>query len=179
MTASMNNEGPASWPLRMEDGDLSMANHDGDRADLMVIFGITGDLARRMTFRALYRLERRGLLDCPVVGVASQQITADELAERARQAILDSGEKIDETVFGRFARRLSYVAGDATDDALYRALAEKAPSSQRPVYYLEVPPSLFAPIIEHLAAAGLVRDGRVAVEKPFGYDLDSARKLNA
>jgi glucose-6-phosphate 1-dehydrogenase len=156
-----------------------MANNGGDAADLMVVFGITGDLARRMTFRALYRLERRKLLDCPVVGVASQQITAGELAERAREAIVDSGEKLDDTLFERLARRLSYLHGDVTDDAVYRALAAKADRSRRPLYYLEVPPSLFAPIVEHLAAAGLVRDGRVAVEKPFGTDLDSARELNA
>ena len=156
-----------------------MTNHDSDAADLLVIFGITGDLARRNTFRALYRLERRGVLDCPVVGVASQEITADELAERARQAILDSGEKIDETIFSRFAGRLAYVAGDATDSALYRKLADSVGRSQKPLYYLEVPPWLFAPIVEHLGPATLLRDGRVAVEKPFGHDLNSARELNA
>ena len=156
-----------------------MTNHDSEAADLIVIFGITGDLARRNTFRALYRLERRGLLDCPVVGVASQEITADELAERARQAILDSGEKIDEMIFSRFAGRLSYVAGDATDSALYRKLADSVGRSQRPLYYLEVPPWLFAPIVEHLGPLKLLRDGRVAVEKPFGHDLNSARELDA
>ena len=156
-----------------------MTNHDSDAADLIVIFGITGDLARRNTFRALYRLERRGLLDCPVVGVASQEITADELAERARQAILDSGEKIDETIFSRFAGRLSYVAGDATNSGLYLKLADSVGRSQRPLYYLEVPPWLFAPIVEHLGPPKLLRDGRVAVEKPFGHDLNSARELDA
>ena len=156
-----------------------MTYADSDAADLLVIFGISGDLARKSTFRALYRLERRGLLDCPVVGVASEGITADELAERARQAILDSGEKIDETIFSRFAGRLSYVAGDATGNALYPKLADSVGRSQRPLYYLEVPPWLFAPIVEHLGPAKLLRDGRVAVEKPFGHDLNSARELNA
>jgi glucose-6-phosphate 1-dehydrogenase len=70
------------------------------------------------------------------------------------------------------------VAGDATDSALYRSLAQSVGGSQRPLYYLEVPPSLFAPIVEHLDSAKLLRDGRVAVEKPFGHDLDSARELN-
>jgi glucose-6-phosphate 1-dehydrogenase len=150
-----------------------------DAADLLVIFGISGDLARKSTFRALYRLERRGLLDCPVVGVASEGITTDELAKRARQAIGDSGEKIDETIFSRFADRLSYVAGDATGNALYPKLADSVGRCQRPLYYLEVPPWLFAPIVEHLGPAKLLRDGRVAVEKPFGHDLNSARELNA
>jgi glucose-6-phosphate 1-dehydrogenase len=156
-----------------------MANTDGEAADLMVIFGITGDLARRMTFRALYRLERRHVLDCPVVGVASEEASVGEMAERARQAIRDSGENIDETIFGRLARRLSYLYGDATDDTLYHRLRANVDSSRRPLYYLEVPPSLFAPIVGHLAAANLLRDGRVAVEKPFGSDLKSARELNA
>ena len=74
---------------------------------------------------------------------------------------------------------MSYVSGDTMDGALYRKLATKVGSSQRPLYYLEVPPSLFGPIVENLASAKLVRDGRVAVEKPFGHDLNSARELNA
>ena len=156
-----------------------MAENGGGGADLLVIFGITGDLARRMTFRALYRLERRGLLGCPIVGVASDQITAEQLVKHAREAILGSGEELDDAVFGRLAARMSYVSGDATDGALYRRLAAEIGGRQRPLYYLEVPPSLFGPIVEHLASANLLRDGRVAVEKPFGHDLDSARALDA
>ena len=148
-------------------------------ADVLVIFGITGDLARRMTFPALYRLERRGALTCPVVGVASTPLTTDELAGRARQAIEDSGEPVDEAVFSRLARRLTYLAGDVTDDQLFKALAVQMAGARRPLYYLEVAPSLFAPIVERLDAAGLLGDARVAVEKPFGHDLASARELNA
>ena len=148
-------------------------------ADVMVIFGITGDLARRMTFPALYRLERRGALTCPVVGVASTPLTTQELARRAHQAIEDSGETVDEAVFSRLARRLTYLAGDVTDDQLFKALAVQLAGARRPLYYLEVPPSLFAPIVERLDAAGLLGDARVAFEKPFGHDLASARELNA
>src|SRR5205814_8684418 len=97
-----------------------MAEHGGGAADLLVIFGITGDLARRMTFRALYRLERRGLLGCPIVGVASDEITAEQLVKHAREAILGSGEELDDAVFGRLVARMSYVSGDAMDGALYR-----------------------------------------------------------
>ena len=152
-----------------------MENH----ADLLVIFGITGDLARRMTFRALYRLERRGLLDGPVIGVAGEDMTTGELIKHAREAIGEGGQDVEDSVFGRLARRMSYLHGDVTDAALYRRLATRIGRAKRPLYYLEVPPALFGPIVEHLGAAGLLREGRVAIEKPFGHDLASARELNA
>src|SRR5580700_2923482 len=82
---------------------VGMANNGGHDADALVIFGITGDLARKMTFRALYRLEERKLLDCPVIGAASDEITTEQLAERARAAILSAGEEFDDAVFGRLA----------------------------------------------------------------------------
>ena len=156
-----------------------MADDGGSSSDLLVIFGITGDLARKMTFRALYRLEARNLLDCPILGVASDDMTLDKLIERARGAINEAGEKIDDEVFHRLAERLDYLHGDVTDTGLYDQLAERIGSGHRPVYYLEMPPSLFAPIVENLAKAGLVDRARVAVEKPFGHDLASARELDA
>jgi glucose-6-phosphate 1-dehydrogenase len=156
-----------------------MGHHPDSAADHLVIFGITGDLARKMTFRALYRLEKRGRLGCPIVGVASDDLTTGQLVQRARAAIADSGQDVDDEVFDRFARRLSYLHGDVAEAGLYRRLAAQIDGSQRPLYYLEVPPALFGAIVERLGAAGLLRDGRVAVEKPFGYDLASARELNA
>ena len=156
-----------------------MDNHRDGAADVLIIFGITGDLARRMTFRALYRLERRGLLDSPIIGVASDDITTEQLVKHAREAIVDSGQDVDDAVFDRLARRMSYLSGDVSDAALYRSLAAGIGDRQRPVYYLEVPPSLFGPIVEQLGAAKLLRDGRVALEKPFGHDLASARELDA
>jgi glucose-6-phosphate 1-dehydrogenase len=156
-----------------------LAEGDGLPADLLVIFGITGDLARKMTFRALYRLERRKLLERPVLGVASDDITVDELAKRAREAVIKTGETVDDAVFDRLAGRLSYLHGDVTDSALYGSLAERIGSDSRPLYYLEMPPALFAPIVENLAKADLLERARVAIEKPFGHDLASARELNA
>ncbi|BBZ42785.1 glucose-6-phosphate dehydrogenase [Mycobacterium parmense] len=156
-----------------------MADSDGEPSDLLVIFGITGDLARKMTFRALYRLERRDMLDCPIIGVASDDISKDKLLERARDAIEGSGEKFDDAVFARFADRLSYLHGDVTDEKLYGRLSKMIDSGARPLFYLEMPPSLFAPIVENLANANLLEHARVAVEKPFGHDLESARDLNA
>jgi glucose-6-phosphate 1-dehydrogenase len=147
-------------------------------SDLLVIFGITGDLARKMTFQALYRLEHRGLLQCPIVGVASDDISVDELAKRARTAIEGAGDKIDDEVFDRLADRLSYLHGDVTNSTLYEALAKQIGPKHQCLYYLEMPPSLFAPIVENLGKAGLLERSRVAVEKPFGHDLASARELN-
>jgi len=144
-----------------------------------VIFGITGDLARVMTFRSLYRLEQRGLLDRPIVGVAFDDWTLDHLLERARDSIVAAGEQLDESVFDRFAKRLSYVAGDFGDAATYARVAQAIKGAGTPVFYLEVPPSLFATVISGLADAGLTENARVVVEKPFGHDLASARALNA
>jgi glucose-6-phosphate 1-dehydrogenase len=147
-------------------------------SDLLVIFGITGDLARKMTFQALYRLEHRGLLDCPILGVASDDISIDELIRRARTAIEGTGEKVESKVFDRFAKRLSYLHGDVTDSALYDQLKKQIGTKQQCLFYLEMPPSLFAPIVERLADADLLTGSRVAVEKPFGHDLKSALELN-
>jgi glucose-6-phosphate 1-dehydrogenase len=156
-----------------------LADGGDSSSDLLVIFGITGDLARKITFRALYRLESRDLLDCPILGVASDDMSIAELAGRARKAISESGEKMDDAVFDRLAGRLSYVHGDVTDSQLYSSLAELIGSDCRPLYYLEMPPALFAPIVENLGKAELLERARVAVEKPFGHDLASARELNS
>jgi glucose-6-phosphate 1-dehydrogenase len=157
---------------------MTADNHSG-AADLLVIFGITGDLARKMTFRALYRLERRQLLDCPIIGVAADDMSVEQLVKHARAAIRGAGEQIDDAVFDRLAGRLSYLHGDVTDDALYERLRQQVKGHQRPLYYLEMPPALFGRIVEHLGKAGLAEPARVAVEKPFGHDLESARQLNA
>jgi glucose-6-phosphate 1-dehydrogenase len=149
------------------------------QADVLVIFGITGDLARVMTFRSLYRLEARGLLDCPIVGVAFDDWTFEQLVERGRNSIVATGETLDEKVFERFSKRLSYVHGDFKDAATYEQVAAEIKGKELPVFYLEVPPSLFATVVGGLADAGLTENARVVIEKPFGHDLASARELNA
>jgi len=145
--------------------------------DVFVIFGITGDLAKVMTFRSLYRLEQRGLIDCPVVGVAVDDWSLDDLVARARTSIVATGEDLDEEVFGRLAGRFSYVAGDFGDAATYDRVATAIKGAQRPVFYLEIPPFLFGRVVKGLADAGLTANARVVVEKPFGHDLASAREL--
>jgi glucose-6-phosphate 1-dehydrogenase len=147
-------------------------------ADVLVVFGITGDLAKVMTFRSLYRLERRGLLTCPIVGVAVDDWTVDDLREHARKAIEATGEPLDEQVFDRFAARLSYLSGDFTDAATFQRLAAAIGEARTPVFYLEIPPFLFGAVIAGLAEVGLTGTARVVVEKPFGHDVASARALN-
>src|SRR6187200_1579074 len=133
-------------------------------ADVLVVFGITGDLARVMTFRSLYRLELQGMLDCPIVGVAVDDWTKDQLVERARESIQGAGEDIDKAVFERFAARLSYVRGDFTDPDTYQRVGNAIAGSQCPVFYLEIPPFLFGTVVSNLAAADLTRSARVVVE---------------
>ena len=147
-------------------------------ADVFVVFGITGDLAKVMTFHSLYRLERRGLLECPIVGVAGNDWTVEELREHARKCIVDCGESIDDEVFGRFAARLSYVSGDFGEADTYQRVAAAVGEARSPVFYLEIPPSLFGMVIKGLADAGLTESARVVVEKPFGHDTASAAALN-
>ena len=150
---------------------------EGVAADRLVIFGITGDLAKVMTFRSLYRLEQPALLDCPILGVAFDDWSLDQLVERARESIVGTGEQLDEEVFRRFADRLSYVHGDFGDPATYERVADAIDGASLPVFYLEVPPSLFGRVVKGLADQGLTRNARVVVEKPFGHDLASARAL--
>jgi glucose-6-phosphate 1-dehydrogenase len=147
-------------------------------ADVFVVFGITGDLAKVMTFRSLYRLESRGLLSCPIVGVAVDDWTAGDLREHALAAIRGTGESVDDAIFERFADRLSYVSGDFGDPDTFARLADAIRGARTPVFYLEIPPFLFGTVIKGLAEAGLTENARVVVEKPFGHDLASARALN-
>jgi glucose-6-phosphate 1-dehydrogenase len=146
-------------------------------ADVFVIFGITGDLAKVMTFHSLYRLEQRGLLNCPIVGVAVSDWSADDLRAHAREAILNCAGKIDVEVFDRLAARMSYVSGDFGEPETYRRVSNALGDARVPVFYLEIPPFLFGRVIKGLSEAGLTKTGRVVVEKPFGHDLQSAREL--
>ena len=149
------------------------------QGDVLVVFGITGDLAKVMTFRSLYRLESRGLLDCPIVGVAVDDWSLDDLRERARSSIEGTGEQIDKKVFDRFVERLSYVSGDFTDPATYERVGAAIEGTKTPVFYLEIPPFLFGQVVKELSDAGLTHGARIVVEKPFGHDLESAGELAA
>lgn len=148
------------------------------RSDALVLFGVTGDLARKKIFPALYALARRGELDAPVVGVASSKLSAAELRERAKESIAGSGATDDRRALERLLARLGYVSGDYNDPGTYAAIKRALGGAQRPAHYLAIPPVLFATVIRGLAAARLAERARVIVEKPFGRDLASARELN-
>ncbi len=154
-----------------------MARRDVRPCDVFVIFGITGDLAKVMTFHSLYRLEQRGLLDCPIVGVAVDDWSDEDLREHARAAIEGAGEKVKPKVFNRLLKRFSYVQGDFADNETYERAASQIEGAKSPVFYLEIPPSLFGMVVKGLADAKLTANAAIVVEKPFGHDLDSARRL--
>jgi glucose-6-phosphate 1-dehydrogenase len=147
-------------------------------ADALVIFGVTGDLAYKMIFPALYAMARRGALDVPVIGVAAPKWTSAQLRKRARDSIRHTGRIDDRDALNRLLSLLDYVGGDYNDLRTFELLKEALEDSRRPAHYLAIPPALFATVIKGLGAVGLAGQARVIVEKPFGRDLASARELN-
>jgi glucose-6-phosphate 1-dehydrogenase len=147
-------------------------------ADVLAIFGISGDLAKKMTFRALYRMQKSGMLDCPVVGVALDDWDDEALRAHARKAVEDTVSEPDGAALDAMLARLSYVQGDYADDATFERVKKALGDAKQPVFYLEIPPSLFATVVQGLGKAGLAKHAHVVIEKPFGHDLESARALN-
>jgi glucose-6-phosphate 1-dehydrogenase len=156
----------------------------GPAAEVLVLFGFTGDLARKMIFPALYGLTARGELTVPVVGVARTDENLDELRKNVASSVHAAvGDGVDDTALKSLLDRLDMVAGDYQDPATFSRLAqllrERVGESAFAANYLAVPPGLFVTVADGLAAAGLAERGRLVVEKPFGHDLASARELNA
>jgi glucose-6-phosphate 1-dehydrogenase len=147
-------------------------------ADALVIFGVTGDLARKQIFPALYAMCQRGTLKVPVIGVASSPLTIEELRARARASIEQSHPDCDQAPLAQLLNSLRYVSGNYREAATFDALKVALGAAQRPAHYLAIPPDLFPAVIEGLGRAGLATQARVIVEKPFGRDLTSARALN-
>jgi glucose-6-phosphate 1-dehydrogenase len=151
---------------------------DAPRSDLLVLFGASGDLARKKLFPALYRLEAKGRLGIPVIGVSLSNWSDADLRVKVRQALLEDGEDIDEEVFERLARNMSYVSGNYAEAATFERLRERASNCEHPIFHLAVPPSLFGTVANGIASVGLAEGARLIVEKPFGRDHDSAVELN-
>ncbi len=147
-------------------------------ADILVIFGISGDLAKKMTFKSLYRMERREEVSCSIVGVAINDWSDEDLRNHATESIRNEIDDVDEKILDRLLARLSYVAGDYSKDETYEAVKGKMGDAKSPVFYLEIPPSLFSLVIHQLGKASLADGARVVIEKPFGHDLASAKALN-
>jgi glucose-6-phosphate 1-dehydrogenase len=146
-------------------------------SDALVLFGATGDLCYRKIYPALYHLVRRNLLSVPLIGVARQGWKLEQLAARVRASLKEFVHDVDAAVASRLVGLLRYVDGDYNNRATFAALQQALGAAQRPLNYLAIPPSMFAVVIQHLAAtAG--EGARVVVEKPFGRDLKSARQLN-
>ena len=147
-------------------------------ADALVIFGVTGDLAYKKIFPALYAMCLHHALEVPIIGVAGSTSGVTELRARARESVQRECTDIDQDTLERLLSRLNYVSGDYRDSTSFDALRCALGQAQRPAYYLAIPPALFPTVIQGLGAAGLARGARVIVEKPFGRDLASARELN-
>ena len=158
--------------------ELRTAGSGATPSDALVVFGATGDLAHKMIFPALYQLVRHGQLDVPVVGVASSQLTVAQLRERAEDGIRRSGLTIERPALRSLLALLQYIPGDYNDTATFQALKQALGLARHPVYYLAIPPVLFATVLHALGNAGLADGARVILEKPFGRDLASARELN-
>lgn len=148
------------------------------RSDALVIFGATGDLARKMIFPSLYQMVRRGNLNEPVVGVARDSWTVEKLVERARESIAAAFGSIDEPTFAKLAGLMRFVPGDYQDPGTFARLGEALADRKRVLYYLAIPPSMFGSVTAGLKQANLSAGARLMVEKPFGRDLQSARELN-
>ncbi len=149
-----------------------------ERANCLVLFGATGDLARKKLFPAFYHLEALHLLEMPVVGVAISDWTEGQLVDFAIESVRMVVDDVDEGHLARLAHRIRYVAGDYRDHATFDALAGVVGAGSRPVHYLAIPPDMFETLVDGLKAAGLSDHGRVVIEKPFGRDLLSAHHLN-
>lgn len=147
-------------------------------SDAFVFFGATGDLAFKKIFPALQSMVKHGTLDVPVIGVAKSGWAVEQLRERARESVTQYGGGVDDEAFHKLCELLSYIDGDYTDPKTYTTLRQKLGDSHSPTHYLAIPPSMFPVVVKGLRDSGCAKGARVIVEKPFGRDLLSARRLN-
>ncbi|HYK35678.1 glucose-6-phosphate dehydrogenase [Alloacidobacterium sp.] len=148
-------------------------------SDAFVFFGASGDLAYKKIFPALHNMVRHRTLTGPVIGVAKSGWTIDQLRERARNSIREHGDGKEDAAFAQLIGLLRYIDGDYSDPATFAALRRELGDARRPAHYLAIPPSLFGVVTEALQRSRCAANARIIVEKPFGRDVASARKLNA
>lgn len=155
-----------------------MKARPANKSDALVVFGISGDLAHKMIFPALYALAKRGALDVPVIGVAATKWTLKQLQARAMDSLRHAGGIDDQAPLRRLVSSLQYLPGDYNDAGTFSSLKQMLGPAHRPIHYLAIPPTLFPKVMRSLGSSGLADNARVIVEKPFGHDLASARALN-
>jgi glucose-6-phosphate 1-dehydrogenase len=148
------------------------------QSDALVVFGVTGDLAHKQILPALYGMVKRGELTTPVIGVAFPNWSLERLQKRVTDSIERAGGVDNKAALKTLLSRFKYVSGDYKDPATFAKIKLALNGAKRPAHYLAIPPSLFETVIENLGKAGLAKDARVIVEKPFGRDLASAKELN-
>jgi glucose-6-phosphate 1-dehydrogenase len=148
-------------------------------SEALVVFGATGDLAKRHLLPGLHEIARRGHLPSRVIGVARSEWDDEQFREYARASIAEFGPHgLNPEAFEKLASALRFVKGEYTEPDTYRRLRKEIDGARHPLAYLAVPPSVFVAVIEGLVEAGLNEGGRIIVEKPFGRDLESAQALN-
>src|SRR5579859_5852418 len=133
-------------------------------SDSPVFFGITGDLAYKQIFPALYAMVRRGHLDMPIIGVAGRPWSDQQLQDHVHDSLKEHGD-VDQASFAKLCSMLKYISGNYNDEATYSKLRNAFGNAQRPLFYLAIPPSMFGPVIEGLAKAGSTKDARVVDRK--------------
>ena len=148
------------------------------KSDALVVFGATGDLAHKMIFPSLYAMVKRGALTTPIIGVAFDDWTIDQLIARAKDAVETHVEAVDEAVLAKLIGLLCYVSGDYRSQSTFDKLRAALGDAKSPLYYLAIPPSLFGTVAGGLDKAGIAKGARLMVEKPFGRSLESAKALN-
>ena len=155
-----------------------MPSNNHNQSDALVFFGATGDLAHKKIFPSLQAMIRHGYLNVPVIGVAKSGWTIEQLRDRARDGITKYGGGVDEAAFKKLCDLMSYIDGDYNDDNTYAQLKKALGNAQAPTHYLAIPPTLFPTVVTGLGRSSCGQNARVVIEKPFGRDLVSARKLN-
>ena len=161
-------------------GEAELGKTDGAaaRSDALVLFGVTGDLAFKKIFPALYAMAKGGTLKVPVIGVASSQWSLAQLQEHVTNSIAQAGGVDNRRALQYLLSLFWYVEGGYNDRYTFTSIKKSLGRAQRPVHYLAIPPALFSTVIQGLGTAGLADQARVIVEKPFGRDLASARELD-
>jgi glucose-6-phosphate 1-dehydrogenase len=147
--------------------------------DALVIYGATGDLAKKKIFPALYAMEADGALGgVPIVAVGREDFALERIAARVRESVEARLGRADAALLARLAARLRYVGGDYGTREFFAGIRRALGEARRPLHYLAIPPSAFPAVVRGLGESGCAADARIVVEKPFGRDLASARELN-